>query len=74
MILHKFTHAKTGTTVYIAKNMVYAWYEFGGSVHILASGGAAVPVKEDVTYVTTKLEGDKNDATTEGSNDSISGN
>lgn len=61
IVLHKFTHAKTDTPVYLADNLIFAWYSHDGLTYIVANGGASIPVKETADLVKTKLEGEKND-------------
>ena len=69
---HKFTNAKTDSTVYLADNLIFAWYTLDGATHIIANGGASIPVKETIDVVKTKLEGDNNGKSNEGSDDSVS--
>ena len=70
--LHKFTHAQTENTVYLADNLIFAWYAREGSTYIVANGGASIPVKESVEQVESKLKGVKNDRTKKGHNDPVS--
>ncbi len=58
---HKFTHATNGNEVYIAENLVFAWYPQGKTIHIVANGGASVPVSESPEVVKTALQGEKDD-------------
>ncbi|MCK5015597.1 MAG: hypothetical protein KAS32_00880, partial [Candidatus Peribacteraceae bacterium] len=57
MKLHKFTHGDTQQPVYLAESLIFAWYKLGPKTIIVANGGASIPVKEELTYVTNKIEG-----------------
>jgi len=53
-----FTHANTGTPVYVDMALLFShWYSPGHKGTIIqASGGALLPVKEDVDFVTQAKE------------------
>lgn len=55
--LVQLTHANKNIPIYLTKSLIFSVYYSEGSksTHVVANGGAVVPIKESVEDVLTKL-------------------